>query len=730
MATETKLKSPRVFPIFALLAFMFVLSAAVRFSVQRVTEQVARDAANEQTMIGDLQQCLSTMKDAETGQRGYLLTGDQSYLAPNVAAQSHIQQDLADLDGWVRAGRLNADAVKRYHDLTDAKLSELDETINLRRSKGFEAADAIVRQERGKVIMDRLRQLTDQLVQERTTELNHDTDAEQRLEHDNILLLVAVITMNLGFIAWAYFRIRREIGFREAAALETYRQRELLEVTLGSIGDGVIVTDAVGKITFLNKVGEQLCGWTHEEAGGRECAKVFNIINEDTRKLVESPVEKVIRSGVVVGLANHTLLIRKDGGEVPIDDSGAPIRDKDGSLRGVVLVFRDFSEHKKAEDALRRAMSDAQAANEAKDNFLATLSHELRTPLTPVVLTLAGWLESGGPPMEWRDDVQMMQRNLELEARLIDDLLDLTRIVRGKLLLNVTIASVNDLVEGVVRMYQSEIFSKGLRLKLDLKAARPFARVDPARLQQVVLNILTNATKFTAQGGAIEIRTENAGDTILLTVRDTGIGMTAELLARLFRPFEQGTGAVVRGYGGLGLGMAISKALMEVQGGSIKGASEGPGKGSTFSLTIPVADLEEGASCPMRLVPNAAEPGTFRILLVEDHPDTARALRRLLERAGHHVTLADSLYDAVARVEEGQIDLMLSDIGLKDGTGIDLMRRVRAFSAMPAVALTGFGMEEDVAHCREAGFNAHLTKPIDFQKLESIMQELMRDGTR
>jgi len=545
-----------------------------------------------------------------------------------------------------------------------------------------------------------------------------------------MLLFGAVVMMNLGFLAWAYFRIRREIELREAAALEAYRQRELLQVTLSSIGDGVIVTDALGKITFLNKVAEQLCGWSPEEAFGTDCAKVFNIVNEDSRKLVESPVEKVIRFGLVVGLANHTLLIRKDGVEVPIDDSGAPIRDNDGSLRGVVLVFRDFSEHKKAEDALRRAMSDAQAANVAKDNFLATLSHELRTPLTPVVLTLAGWIEAGRPPEEWREDVQMMQRNLELEARLIDDLLDLTRIVRGKLSLNQTVANVNDLVDGVVRMYQSEILTKGLRLTLDLKAARQFARVDPARLQQVVLNILTNATKFTPHGGAIEVRTENEGDTIRVTVRDTGIGMTMELQLRLFRPFEQGAGAIVRGYGGLGLGMAISKALMEVQGGSIEGTSEGPGKGSTFSFAIPVVEVEQGVLDSARPADRPAEPQSFRILLVEDHPDTARALRRLLERAGHQVTLADSLTDAVARVEEGQTDLMLSDIGLRDGTGLDLVRKVRTFSAIPAAALTGFGMEEDVIHCHEAGFNEHLTKPINFQRLEAIMQDLMRDGTR
>jgi PAS domain S-box-containing protein len=730
MTPESKPQSRRVFPVFALLAVVFIVSASARYVMQRAVQRAEKDIADEQAIIRDLQQCLSTIKDAETGQRGYLLTGDESYLTPNIDAQNHIQHDLADLDGWTRAGILDVDAVKRYRALTDAKLREMNETIVARRTLGFPAALAIVLQNRGKGIMDQLRQLTDDLVRQRYDRLDDDSRAEKHLASENVALFWIVISMNLGFIAWAYLRIRREIALREAAALETVRQREMLQVTLASIGDGVIVTDASGRITFINKVAEDLSGWSYQEAIGSDCATIFHIINETSRKLVESPVAKVIRSGVVVGLANHTLLIRKDGGELPIDDSGAPIRDRDGSLRGVVLVFRDFSEHKNAEDALRRAMSDVQAANVAKDNFLATLSHELRTPLTPVVLTLAGWIEAGQPPGEWRDDVQMMQRNLELEARLIDDLLDLTRIVRGKLSLNETLADVNELVDGVVRMYESEIETKGLRLTLDLQAGQAFARVDPARLQQVVLNILTNATKFTPQGGEIQVRSWNAADRVLVSVCDTGMGIAPELQARLFRPFEQGAGPVVRGYGGLGLGMAIARALMEMQGGSIAASSDGPGAGSTFTLSIPLAEMEHGAACPLRDAATTAPPRACRILLVEDHADTARALRRLLERAGHQVLVADSMRDALARVREGGLDLMLSDIGLKDGTGLELIRDVRAFTAMPAVALTGFGMDEDVIRCRDAGFNEHLTKPIDFRKLEAIIQDLTREGTR
>jgi CheY-like chemotaxis protein len=204
--------------------------------------------------------------------------------------------------------------------------------------------------------------------------------------------------------------------------------------------------------------------------------------------------------------------------------------------------------------------------------------------------------------------------------------------------------------------------------------------------------------------------------------------MTKEMQSRLFRPFEQGTDEVVRRYGGLGLGLAISKALMEVQGGSISASSDGPGQGSTFNVTIPAVQPKQADRDQMLAAASTAEPRAYKILLVEDHVDTARALCRLLERGGHEMTLAHSMSEALEELEKDGFDLMLSDIGLPDGTGLDLIRRVRAISKLPAVALSGFGMEEDVITCREAGFDEHLTKPINFQKLEQIIQRLMSGG--
>ncbi len=301
-----------------------------------------------------------------------------------------------------------------------------------------------------------------------------------------------------------------------------------------------MVTDKDGRITFMNPVAEEVTGWKLSEAMGRPTSEVFRIVNEETREPVESPVAKVMKHGVIVGLANHTLLIRKDGSEIPIDDSGAPIRESNGDIRGVVLVFRDFSEHKQAEQDLRVARDAAESANQAKDQFLAMLSHELRTPLTPVLATLNLWEASEEVPQTLRPDVQMLRRSVELEARIIDDLLDLTRIARGMLAFSPENTDVHATLEFLVDLSRSDLQNKDLKLTLQLDALRHHVHTDAARLQQVFWNILRNAIKFTEEGGAITIATSNDQQhNIAVSISDTGIGMTADTLSKLFLPFEQ-----------------------------------------------------------------------------------------------------------------------------------------------------------------------------------------------
>jgi signal transduction histidine kinase/CheY-like chemotaxis protein len=439
-----------------------------------------------------------------------------------------------------------------------------------------------------------------------------------------------------------------------------------------------------------------------------------------------SAVDKVLRDGHIVNLADHTTLRRRDGSEIHIDPSGAPIRESDGTVRGVVLVFRDFTERTAAEAQLLKAKTDLEAASAAKDQFIASLSHELRTPLTPVLALLTTWLDDENLPPAIHDDVQMLRRNVELEARLIDDLLDVTRIVQGKLSLNVETTDVHQLLRGAAEIYRSEINAKSIRMSMRLDAGRHHVHADPARLQQVFWNILKNAIKFTHPNGSVEVVTETgAGGLLRITFADDGIGMSPETLKRLFAPFEQGAQEISRRYGGLGLGMAISKALMDAHGGVLTAASQGPGQGSSFTLTLPSVDLSEKPSADAASRDSGAPPARqLEILLVEDHADTAFVMTRLLRKLGHNVQTSETVATAVRLAEEKNFDLLLSDIGLPDGNGIDLIRRLRRASSIPAVALTGFGMDEDIVKCREAGFDAHLTKPVNFQKLEVLIRDL------
>ncbi|MEY2528838.1 MAG: hypothetical protein QOJ05_928, partial [Verrucomicrobiota bacterium] len=442
---------------------------------------------------------------------------------------------------------------------------------------------------------------------------------------------------------------------------------------------------------------------------------------------VESPVDRVLREGVIVGLANHTLLVRRDGSEVPIDDSGAPIRSEDGSIRGVVLVFRDFSEHKAAEREVRAARDAAETANKAKDQFLAMLSHELRTPLTPVLSTLNLWEASEEIPAALRGDVEMLRRSVELEARIIDDLLDLTRIARGLLSFSPENTDVHSVIEFLVGLSQSELQNKVLNLTLKPDAPRHHVHTDAARLQQVLWNVLRNAIKFTDQGGAITITTSNnAQDRLDITFHDTGIGMTPDTLAKLFIPFEQADPTKNRHYGGLGLGLAISNALVDLLDGDIRAESPGLGLGSTFTITFPTADPAAHTSEPTS--PPRKSQDKVRLLLVEDHEDTARALARLLEHRGFIIQIAPSVATALEVIGRDEFDLLLCDLGLPDGTGIDLITKIRETRQTPAIALTGFGMQEDVDRAQDAGFDAHLTKPVNLQKLEATIWRLLQAG--
>ena len=717
--------------IFSIGALLIASSIVMTFLAGQQVIKAREGLHAHMSAVRRLDDFLLTMTTAETGQRGYLLTGNEAYLKPYQDAEPQIAQEMRDLD---QNKLFPKETVRLLEQRSKQKLTELAATIALRRTQGAATALARVQTNVGQNLMDEIRKLILDTRNSQQAAIQEATVRDERLTQMRTVVFILIGLANLGFLAWAYVQIARDRERKEKAYSElamereeVSRQKEFLNVTLGSIGDCVIVTDMEGKITFMNDVAENVTGWTRAEALSRPVTEVFNIINENTRQRVDSPVDKVLATGKIVGLANHTLLIRKDGTEIPIDDSGAPIRESSGELRGVVLVFRDFSEHKQAEKDLMSAKAAAERASQAKDRFLAMLSHELRTPLAPVLATLNRWELDNDLPLAIQADVEMVRRSVELEARIIDDLLDLTRIAKGMLSLTPETTNVHALLEPLAGMYRSEIHAKELQLRMELKAARPFVYLDGSRLQQVMWNVLRNAAKFTGKGGRIMVATEN-DDTgnIIVRVSDTGIGMDKGTMSRLFIPFEQGEKDISRRYGGLGLGLAISKALVDLMGGTITAASEGLGKGSQFEVTLPTAEVEAGTK-------NGGErreegPGVrakLKILLVEDHPDTGMAMRRLLQARGHEVHLVSSVGSAVEGIDHDAFDLMLCDLGLPDGSGLEVVTHLRKRGVTPAIALSGFGMEEDLARCMRAGFDLHITKPVNVTQLETSIAKLL-----
>jgi PAS domain S-box-containing protein len=404
------------------------------------------------------------------------------------------------------------------------------------------------------------------------------------------------------------------------------------------------------------------------------------------------------------------------------------------------FVVEDITDRKRTEADLLEAKEVAEKASHAKDRFLAVLSHELRTPLTPVLIAVAALLESK-PDSALLPTLEMIRRNIELEARLIDDLLDLSRIVRGRLRLELEVVDIHKLIRRAMEICRDETLVAGLHVLTDLKAQHHHVRADHARIMQVVWNLIRNAAKFTPSGGRLTIRTINLfttaaqpGDAELerlaIEFEDTGIGIDPEVLPRMFDPFEQGKDDLRGRSGGLGLGLAISRSLAEALGGRLTASSPGRGQGSTFRLELTVVAAPVSPQIPRTKTKAPAPPpltpsrNDRRILLVEDNKDTLAYLATVLRKRGHQVVTADCFAAALAAFNAALVpfDLLISDIELPDGDGLQLMREIREVEPMTGIAMSGFGAEEDLRQSRDAGFFDHLTKPIDLKRLDNAIR--------
>jgi signal transduction histidine kinase/CheY-like chemotaxis protein len=501
-------------------------------------------------------------------------------------------------------------------------------------------------------------------------------------------------------------------------------EREVIfnEKILANMPSGIAFVDPVSRrFVQANEAFAQMA----QRLGGLPPDRDIREATYDEVKIAPAgAIEKVLSFGAPFQLVEQP--IEEKGGMTHfVNINLLRLQSSHQTVQGVLYLVED-----KTRDVTLR--QELIGANAAKDQFLALLSHELRNPLSPVIAMVEELEVSVPDSPQVRQALEVIRRNVELEARLIDDLLDVTRIAKGKLQLSLEIVSVEEILHRAYEICREEIDAKGLEVEFQLRASRAYVEADPARLQQVFWNLIKNSVKFTSAGGRIIIETFNpVPEQIEVRITDTGIGIESEKIDKIFNAFEQGQSSITRRFGGLGLGLAISKAMVDAHRGKIRVESPGKDGGSTFTITLktvaaPVS-VDDGADGRRPAGP-AKQHGRARrhhVLVVDDHHDTCTGMKMMLERRGYRITLAHSAEQALEKARTENFDLLISDIGLPDRSGYELMRDLQTSKGLPGIALSGFGMENDVNKARAAGFSEHLTKPINFERLEEAIQSLL-----
>jgi len=525
----------------------------------------------------------------------------------------------------------------------------------------------------------------------------------------------------------------------EVALQRAEDKRQVLAAIVESSDDAIISETLDGVITSWNQAAERTLGYTAAEIVGKPVSTLMPAEHsEDLGRILER-----IRRGERV---DHfeTKRLTKDGRVIDVSLSVSPIRDAAGQIIGASKVARDITDRKKTEEERERLLAAAESANRMKDDFLATLSHELRTPLNAIV----GWakiLRSSKVDAEDREEgLSAIERNSLVQVQLVEDLLDVSRISSGNLRLDVQRVNLSEVIEAGVAAVMPAANAKDIRVHKVLDSLAGPVTGDAARLQQVVWNLLSNAVKFTPKGGKVQVLLERVNSHVEISVTDTGIGIKPEFLPHVFDRFRQADGSTTRRHAGLGLGLAIVKQLVEMHGGSIRAKSPGEGQGSTFTVMLPITVVHPERPGPDKIRPkesdstedicrNGALSG-LKVLVVDNEPDARQLIQRVLADCHARVAVASSSTEALAMITQFRPDVIVSDIGMPDQDGYDLIRAVRADPAtrdIPAAALTAFARPEDRKRSLLAGFQTHVAKPVDPAELTAVIASLaFRTGQR
>lgn len=589
--------------VIVVVAGLLVMNAWLGFHNIRQIRSESMSASRTRDVLIAIETIMSLAKDAETGQRGYLITGEPTYLEPYNTALANIGKQVKTLEQLTADNPAQQARIPALKERIANRLQILEERLVLRREKGFEAARQAVMTNRGKIEMDELRRQIDEMVnlqmQLREAALQRSAHAYNVALSSNLIADLFALAMVVAFI----FLFRRHLLSRDTAAAAIHEQREMFRTTIASIGDAVMTTDTQGNVTYLNSVAESLTGWTLEAAAGHPLETVFRIVNEQTRASVKNPVLRVLREGVIVGLANHTVLIAKDGSERPIDDSAAPIRDRNGNIVGVVMVFRDVTERRRAESALREDEEKLrQQAQELEQQLIASgrlvslgeitasMAHEFNNPLGIIMGFAQDLLSETDPSSAQHRPLKIIDEETKRCQKIIQELLQFARPSSAEFCQ----ADVKQIIDKTVNLVANHLYKQKIETAPLIDQNLPKIHADPQQLEQVLINLYLNAIDAMPEGGTLIIGAkmepvDGTAPMVLITVADTGFGIEATDLSKIFHPFF----SAKKGRG-MGLGLSITERIVRNHGGKIEVESQ-PVTGTTFKIHLPLDQKQDFA---------------------------------------------------------------------------------------------------------------------------------------
>jgi PAS domain S-box-containing protein len=585
-----------VLSVLGIVVVLLLLNTWFAYHNIRQMHNDARMVDHTQNVINALESIISFAKDAETGQRGYIITGEPRYLAVYDSALSSINEPVTALEQLTRDNPSQQARIPPLKNRIANRLKILEEAIGLRKEKGFDAAREMILTDRGKIEMDELRKQVEEMTSVERQLLTTRSERSERTYRVALLTSVIADLFALAMVVVFIFLLRRHLLARDKAAAAIHEQREMFRTTIASIGDAVMTTDTQGRVTYLNSVAQSMTGWRQETAVGQPLETVFRIVNEETRGSVENPVVKVLREGIVVGLANHTVLIAKDGTERPVDDSAAPIRDSKGNVSGVVMVFRDVTERRRAESALRaseeRLRLQAQELEQqliasgrlvSLGEITASMAHEFNNPLGIIMGFAQDFLSDTDPSNAQYQGLKIIDEEAKRCQKIIQELLDFARPRRT----DFSLTDIQQTVEKTLKLVTNHLYKRKIEVDTLLDESVPPIHADSQQLEQVLVNLYLNAIDAMPEGGKLTIgsKVEESDGTIVpmlvITVTDTGFGIEEKDLSKIFLPFF-----TAKKTKGLGLGLPICERIVKNHGGEIAAKSH-PG-GTTFSICLPL----------------------------------------------------------------------------------------------------------------------------------------------